>query len=91
MSEVEVALAGLKLAANFGHQRVILESDSKVLVDGLNGKRGNRAWTILPIIMEIRKLAAAFVSCEWCWAPRRENKVAHEVAKLGRGLVEVPS
>ncbi|KAI5327744.1 hypothetical protein L3X38_027140 [Prunus dulcis] len=31
MSEAEAALSGLKLAAQFGHHRIILESDSKVL------------------------------------------------------------
>lgn len=65
-----------------------MASDSKVLVDGLNGKMGNRAWTILPIIKDIRKLAASFVSSEWCWAPRSQNMAVHEAAKLGRGLVE---
>ncbi|KAL6286024.1 hypothetical protein ACE6H2_010414 [Prunus campanulata] len=54
MFEAEAALSGLKLAAQFGHQKVILEYDSKVLVDGLNGRMGNRAWTILPIINDIR-------------------------------------
>ncbi|BFG34916.1 hypothetical protein CerSpe_211900 [Prunus speciosa] len=88
MSEAEAALFGLKLAAQFGHQRVILESDSKVLVEGLIGKLGNRAWTILLIVKDIRKLAASFVSCEWFWAPRSQNMAAHEAAKLGRGLVE---
>ncbi|BFG24768.1 hypothetical protein CerSpe_110420 [Prunus speciosa] len=91
MSEAEAALSGLKLAAQFGHQKVILESDSKVLVDGLNGRMGNRAWTILPIINDIRKLTASFVSCEWFWASRSQNMDAHEPAKLGRGLVEARS
>lgn len=43
ISEAESALTGLKLAAHCGHQRAILESNSKVFVDGLNDKKGNTA------------------------------------------------
>ncbi|ONI06162.1 hypothetical protein PRUPE_5G044600 [Prunus persica] len=75
MSEAEAALSGLKLAAQFGHHRISWHLIPK-------------AWTILPIIKDIRKLAASFVSSEWCWAPRSQNMAAHEAAKLGRGLVE---
>lgn len=31
-------------ALSMADQRIVLESDSKVLLDGVNGKDGNRIW-----------------------------------------------
>ncbi|KAH0972142.1 hypothetical protein GBA52_024298 [Prunus armeniaca] len=36
--------------------KIVMESDSRALVDGLKGNLGNRVWTVLPIINEIRRL-----------------------------------
>lgn len=38
-----------------------METDSLVLKAGVDGKLENRAWKILPILLEIRRMEAMFV------------------------------
>ncbi|BFG36616.1 hypothetical protein CerSpe_228900 [Prunus speciosa] len=85
--EAEAALRGLKLARRDGHDNVIVETDSKVLKQCIEGDTRNRGWTILPLILEIRQLAANFGSLEWNWIPRSANRAAHEAARIGSGAV----
>lgn len=66
IAEGRAALRGLKMAIQNGFKKVVIESDSKGLVDGVGGKQG----TIFPLLMEIRKLSSRFESLEWRWVPR---------------------
>ncbi|CAL9017662.1 unnamed protein product, partial [Prunus brigantina] len=68
-AEGRAALRGLKKAIQNDFKKVVMESDSKGLVDGVGGKQGNKVWTIFPLLMEIRKLSSRFESLEWRWVP----------------------
>ncbi|XP_021815817.1 uncharacterized protein LOC110758301 [Prunus avium] len=50
-AEAEAAISGLHLAAINGNKKVIMESDSKVLIDGIKGGMRNCAWGIFPLIL----------------------------------------
>ncbi|CAL9007311.1 unnamed protein product [Prunus brigantina] len=78
--EAEAAVLGLDLAANLGYSDVYVESDSKTLVDGINGEIRHRAWTIRPSIEVI-----------WRWVQRSSNRAAHEAAAIGSRAVELES
>lgn len=60
-AEAEAALGGLKLALLSNYRKVTMETDSLVLKAGVDGKLENRAWKILPILLEIRRMEAMFV------------------------------
>ncbi|BFG29592.1 hypothetical protein CerSpe_158660 [Prunus speciosa] len=60
IAEGRADLRGLKMAIQNDFKKVVMESDSKGSVDG--GKQGNKAWTIFPLLMEIRKLSLGFLS-----------------------------
>ncbi|CAB4283451.1 unnamed protein product [Prunus armeniaca] len=78
-AEAEAALGGLKLALLSNYRKVTMETDSLVLKAGVDGKLENRAWKILPILLEIR--------LEWSWIPRKKNLAAHAAASFGIGTV----
>ncbi|CAB4313879.1 unnamed protein product [Prunus armeniaca] len=60
-AKAEAALGGLKLALLSNYRKVTMETDSLVLKAGVDGKLENRAWKILPILLEIRRMEAMFV------------------------------
>ncbi|KAI5352685.1 hypothetical protein L3X38_005576 [Prunus dulcis] len=60
-----------------------MESDSKVLIDNIKGNVCTKAWTILPLLDEIRRLSAGFSYVEWRWIPRGANRAAHVTAEIG--------
>ncbi|KAL6279433.1 hypothetical protein ACE6H2_016314 [Prunus campanulata] len=89
-AEAEAALRGLSLAKRKGFSKVMLETDSTILKQSVEGKTNNGAWSILPTILEIRRLANRFQSVEWSWIPRSINKAAHVAASIGiRALAQI--
>ncbi|CAL9025955.1 unnamed protein product [Prunus brigantina] len=87
-AEAEAALRGLYLAKRKGFSKVMLETDSTILKQSVEGMTNNGAWSILPTILEIRRLANSFQSVEWSWIPRSINKAAHAAASIGIRAVE---
>ncbi|CAL8999806.1 unnamed protein product, partial [Prunus brigantina] len=69
------------------HRKVMMKTDSLALKSGIAENYGNRAWSILPILLEIRRMESLFDSVEWCWIPRSKNRVAHLAASIGIGAV----
>ncbi|BFG21667.1 hypothetical protein CerSpe_079410 [Prunus speciosa] len=87
LAEAKAALGGLKLALDSNYRKVNMETDSLVLKAGVDRKYGNRAWEILPIILEIRRMEALFDAVEWSWIPRKKNRAAHAAASFGTRAV----
>ncbi|KAI5347201.1 hypothetical protein L3X38_015080 [Prunus dulcis] len=48
----------------------------------LKGNVCTKAWTILPLLDEIRRLSAGFSYVEWRWIPRGANRAAHVTAAI---------
>ncbi|KAI5348224.1 hypothetical protein L3X38_001111 [Prunus dulcis] len=55
-----------------------LNSETEAAIEALRC-----AWTILPLLEEIRRLSAGFSDVEWRWIPRGANRVAHVTAAIG--------
>ncbi|BFG32454.1 hypothetical protein CerSpe_187280 [Prunus speciosa] len=52
-TEAMAVLKGLNLAADFGHQNIVLESDVMSVVECITKKRKKASWKIFPIISAI--------------------------------------
>ncbi|KAF7807224.1 ribonuclease H [Senna tora] len=76
------ALEGLRLASDLGVPKVILECDSKCLVDGIKSTSDHGA-DVQPLFLEIRSLLAGFteVLVQHRW--RQANVCADWLANLG--------
>lgn len=61
---------------------VMVERDAKVCIDALLGIEESTNWSILALCYDIKFLALNFVNCDFVWAKREANSVAHELAKL---------
>ncbi|KAI5348546.1 PREDICTED: Reverse mRNAase zinc-binding domain [Prunus dulcis] len=83
-TEAHAALMGVSLAADLGVQQVIVETDSKVLLQNIIGGSCKSVWSIYPIISAIRRRCNRFSSCNWRWIPRKCNGVADSIAASAR-------
>ncbi|KAM3241891.1 hypothetical protein ACQJBY_054552 [Aegilops geniculata] len=80
------AMAGLRAAeasAEFGLHRVVLESDSKVLVQALNSDDYDRAMIGVLLREKCSVCHANFESFSFNFCKRDCNKVAHELTVFG--------
>ncbi|BFG24380.1 hypothetical protein CerSpe_106540 [Prunus speciosa] len=80
-------LKGLNLAANFGHQNIMLESDAMSVVECITKKRKKASWKIFPIISAIWRKTHDFQYIHWNWVPRMANQAAHAAAKVANARV----
>lgn len=81
-AEAVACMEGLSAAADHGMQNLILESDSLMLINALQGDAFRMAATG-GIIAEIKHLiASSFVSFVSNHCPRDCNRLAHAIAKL---------
>ncbi|CAL9019814.1 unnamed protein product [Prunus brigantina] len=90
-AEAAAAIEGLQLAAQHGYEDIVLETDSKALVEGVHGSSKNQAWSILPLLDDIRCLCHNFQAVRWKWVSRNANRAAHMAATIGYGAVELES
>lgn len=86
-AQPEAAIRGLKLVAGLGYRRMIMETDSQILNLSIYGRVSKRAWTILPIALEIRHLSSSLDVVDWGWISRSDNRAAHAAAMIGSRAV----
>ncbi|VVA33995.1 PREDICTED: reverse mRNAase [Prunus dulcis] len=91
VSQAAAALCALHLAKNRGCLKVILETDCKVLIDGITGNHGNNSWAILPLIDEIHVVVSNFEEVTWSWVPRSANRTSHAATSIGNRAMELQS
>ncbi|KAI5319187.1 hypothetical protein L3X38_038895 [Prunus dulcis] len=83
---------GLALSANLGFRDVIVETDSKLLINGINGDFRNKVWSIMPLLEELHRIYGSMHEVRWSWVHRDLNRAAHEAVMIGvRAMVEVES
>ena len=63
--------------SNFLNQKVIIESDSKVVIEAISGEVSFISWDVLEMIDSIRNLVAGVDSLPFAFVPRETNWVAH--------------
>ncbi|CAL2235512.1 unnamed protein product [Prunus armeniaca] len=83
VAEVAAGLCALKFALNHNFTDIILETYSKILVEGVKGGGKNGVWAIQPLLDEFKKISVCFRSVLWSWVPRNLNRVAHKAAAIG--------
>jgi ribonuclease HI len=82
-AEYRAAVAGLTLAAQHGARAVLLRSDSRLLVEQLEGRFRVKDPTLRRHHEEARKLMAAFDEVTVEHVPREENAEADRLANQG--------
>ncbi|BFG21271.1 hypothetical protein CerSpe_075460 [Prunus speciosa] len=81
-AEAQAVLHGCELAHALACTSVIIESDSRGIIQCLNGDIARGAWAIYPILNRIREQQTLFHSCRWSWISRVANEAADLVASL---------
>jgi ribonuclease HI len=82
VAEAFAILWAIQLAKLEDFQNVIVESDSKVPVDCMNGIQVEVNWKIAAIVLDVNFLSLDFVSCCFSWVKREANMVAHVLAEF---------
>jgi ribonuclease HI len=84
-TESHACIEALQIAANRGMHRVIVETDSQILVKALRSDEMDRAPSGVLLREAKFIMATLFSSVEVLHVPRSCNSVAHGLAQVGRG------
>ncbi len=79
-AEYEALIAGLKLARRLGCLEVEVRADSQLMVRQLTGQYRVKNKRLIPLALEVKKLAAAFARVTYHHVPRAENARADKLA-----------
>jgi hypothetical protein len=69
------------IAISYNLQSVCFESDCKVCIDGFLVPNSPVPWRIANLLKEIEALVQTIPTASFSWVPRRENMVAHVLAR----------
>jgi ribonuclease HI len=84
VAEYTAAIRGLEEAATLGVDRVILRSDSQLLINQLTGRYRVKTAHLVPLHRRVRDLAAGFAGgVTFEHVPRERNIEADRLANLG--------
>jgi ribonuclease HI len=83
VAEYRACLEGLRLAAEHGARRVLVRSDSRLLVEQLSGRFRVKNPTLIRLHEEVRRLASGFDQVAFEHVPREENADADLLANQG--------
>jgi len=79
-AEYEALIAGLKLALRLGCLEVKVRADSQLMIRQLTGQYRVKNKRLIPLVLEVKKLAAAFAKVDYQHVPRAENARADNLA-----------
>ena len=79
-AEYEALLHGLALARDRGAARLVVRSDSELLVRQMTGEYRVKAEHLKPLAERARTLAAGFTSIRYVAVPREDNAAADRLA-----------
>ncbi len=83
VAEYTAAVEGLKLCKRLGATRVLLRSDSRLLVEQLLGRFRVKNPTLIRLHQEVRQNAATFDEVRYQHVPREQNRDADRMANVG--------
>jgi ribonuclease HI len=83
VAEYRAAIEGLRQARLLGATRVLLRSDSKLLVEQLAGRFRVKSPTLAALHAEVREVARAFAGVRYEHVPRERNREADRLANVG--------
>jgi len=79
-AEYDALIAGLKLARGLGCLEVEVRADSQLMVRQLTGQYRVKNKRLIPLVLEVKKVAAAFGRVSYHHVPRAENARADKLA-----------
>ncbi|KAK4439581.1 hypothetical protein Salat_0293000 [Sesamum alatum] len=80
LAEILAAREAIRLGAAEGWQHVIVEWDSKTVIDRLNSSSADNS-VIGPIVEEIQAMRRSFCYCQFSHVPREANFHADRLAR----------
>jgi probable phosphoglycerate mutase len=83
VAEYRAAIAALERARDLGARRLLLRSDSRLLIEQLSGRWRVKNPTLIRLHTEARGLVGAFASVTFEHVPRERNKDADRLANRG--------
>ena len=83
VAEYRACLEGLLLAAEHGARRVLVRSDSRLLVEQLSGRFRVKNPTLIRLHEEVRRIISGFAEVAFEHVPREENAEADVLANQG--------
>lgn len=83
--EARVVLEGIKLVTEMGIDRVVVESDSQLLMQYLSSSTPPIS-NIGSVLSDIKKISLQFRAILYSFVSKETNKVAHRLAKFGVSL-----
>jgi len=83
VAEYRAAIAGLRAAAEHGAERVLLRSDSRLLIEQLAGRFKVKARNLIPLHLDARAAMRAFKEVRLEHVPRERNVEADALANQG--------
>jgi len=83
VAEYTAAIEGLTRAKELGAARILLRSDSRLLVEQLSGRFRVKNPRLQRLHAEVRSLARAFAQVTYEHVPREENADADRLANQG--------
>jgi len=83
VAEYKAALAGLERAAELGGRRVLVRSDSRLMVEQLDGRWRVKNPTLISLHTQVRTVAKGFDAVAYEHVPRGLNKHADRLANRG--------
>jgi ribonuclease HI len=83
VAEYRAALEGLRAVAELGATRVLVRSDSRLLVEQLSGRFRVKNPTLIRLHGEVRALMADFAEVAFEHVPRELNREADRLANQG--------
>ena len=85
VAEYQALIEGLKLAREYGVQRIRVYMDSELVVDQVNGVSAVRQAHLKELYEEARSLVAQFKSFRISWVPREQNAEADRLVNDALG------
>ena len=83
VAEYTAAIHGLEEAERLGAARVLLRSDSQLLINQLTGRYRVKTAHLVPLHRRIRQLVTSFQQVTFEHVPREHNVEADRLANLG--------
>lgn len=80
MGEYMACVKALQIAKKMGEKEIMIQSDSQLLVNQLNGKYKVKAEKLIPIHKKIKELVTWFDKVEFVWISRNSNELADMLA-----------
>jgi ribonuclease HI len=82
VAEYTACISALEKAKELGFKRILVCSDSQLLINQLNGNYSVRAEHLIPLYQKVQKLIESFEEAKFTWIPRSENREADLLSRI---------